>query len=666
MKKFLLNLTLACFGLAASTNAQPFTQDFESVTTPALPTSWVDAHTGGGHGWETITGPVDWTLGTIPSHTKYCIVDNLHFRHNNPATLTGPTFSLVGVTNPYLSYDYFYFQAWMSASPFTHELAYINISTDGGTTYSLLDTIRYSPGGAWGTKFISLASYASASNCKLQFYYTDSGANLIGVALDNISVFSAVPNDIAITDISPKATAINDYVLTGSTATFTGSVLNRGTSPISSYTVTYQPGAGAPVTSTVSGTIAPFSTGTFTATTPYTVPTGSTPVKVWLTLGGDVNQTNDSMTTGIIGVAAFPPKKIAMEEATGTWCGFCVRGIIYMDSVWKKYPNDVSVVSIHNSDPMASENASTTAYDNLMNGMISGYPAMVIDRRLTTDPQNCLTAHDQLYGNVFGFATLGLTPIWGASTVTASVTCTPAVDLAGDFRLEMVITEELVHGTTAGWEQHNYYGIGGGSNGTPMKGCGYSFNDSLTTIPGSSMYYPFVARITVPADVNATNGVAGSLPATMTAGTPYTYSFAPVTIPSTWKKQNLRVVVYLVDNTSTNLTYRQILNSANSGLTLKEASVGVSNLTAGVEDMKIYPNPASDEAHVSFQLKNAGNVQFSIFDAAGREAFTHAAERMNAGGHEINISVADLASGVYNVVITTDNGTITQRLSVVK
>jgi len=39
---------------------------------------------------------------------------------------------------------------------------------------------------------------------------------------------------------------------------------------------------------------------------------------------------------------------------------------------------------------------------------------------------------------------------------------------------------------------------------------------------------------------------------------------------------------------------------------------------------------------------------------------------MSAGEHIVTLPVAALASGVYNVKITTEGGTLTERLSVVK
>ncbi len=80
----------------------------------------------------------------------------------------------------------------------------------------------------------------------------------------------------------------------------------------------------------------------------------------------------------------------------------------------------------------------------------------------------------------------------------------------------------------------------------------------------------------------------------------------------------------------------------------------------------IYPNPAKDNATLSFTLSGQTNVQVSVVDELGRTLSVVASEVMTAGAHTLNISTQSLATGVYNVLVHTDGGTNTQHLSVVK
>ncbi len=669
MKRILLTMAIAA--AAYSSNAQILaSQNFES----GVHTPWTEAHTGvGGAGWQIKSVPTNMYFSvatTNGKHTKYAIVDEYNTPNNATATLTSPVFSLSGVTTPYLGFDYLYFGASLSAAPYTHEAAWIEFTTDG-TSWVLLDSFTaVGSGAAWTTKFIALPTSSSAT-CQVRFQYKDNGGNLVGVALDEILVYGAPATDVGITSVTPVSGAPNSYFLvpTGS-ASFAGSVTNYGTGSISSITANYQVGTSPVVTATVPVSLAGVgATGTFTIPTPYTVATiGQKSVKVWISATGDANLKNDSMNTAIVGVPFLPKKRVLFEEATGTWCGWCPRGMIYMDSLWKLHQNDVCITSVHNggSDPMKNDNNSAKKYDGLIASLVGGFPSMVVDRTTETDPSNAFSAYN-VFKDLFGYVNIGVTATYTGSAVNATATVQPALDLTGDYRLEFFITEDDVVGSGTGWSQTNYYAPGGPGNSTSMKNAKYNFN--ILPSPASGLSYPFVARYTVPADVQANpNGIASSLPAAMRSGGVYTYSITPVTIPSNWVSTKLRVNVSVIDNNSSSATFGRVLNSTHTSVTTPWAfiNVGAEVTATGINDVQLFPNPAANDAHMRFVLQDATTVQFSVFDVAGREVFSAPAEKMLAGGHQINFSTAGYASGLYNVVLTTETGKVTQRLSVVK
>ena len=269
----------------------------------------------------------------------------------------------------------------------------------------------------------------------------------------------------------------------------------------------------------------------------------------------------------------------------------------------------------------------------------------------------------------FGFANIAITEATydtsGSGAINVSCSVTPAMNLSGDYRVELVVEENNVHdASNSGFAQHNYYSYQ--DLNEALSGSGYNFQDSLEVIPASSMYYHFVDRYTIPNLTTSTAvGVASSLPATMTAGTAYPYSFSTVTPTGTmaWVLSNMTAVVMLIDNNSGNVTYKQVLNSNNQKL----ANVlKVNNVSAGVDIVRLFPNPATDAAHLMFNLNNAGNVSFSIVDVTGKTVFSAPAEYMGTGGQQINFSTADLAAGTYNVLLATETGVVTQKLSVIK
>ena len=650
MKKILLSLAFAGIGLSVNSYAQVImSQDFEGVTTPALPTGWAATHTGAGNGFVTHSGTAAWAIGTLPAHTKYMFVDEYNAMGNTPAYCTSGTFSLAGVVAPYLSYDYFYYKAVLSATPHTGETAWMEISNNGGTSWILLDSISATNDNAWHTKYVNLGTVTgltATANCKLRFCYTDNSAHLIGYAVDNITVFNAQANDISITGVTPvTGDALNDYKTVGANFTLGGTMFNRSPNTITSFNATYKVGTLAPVTCTLSGlSVAPFTSYNFSCTTPYTVTAVSTlPVSMWVTETGDPVLTNDTMGTNISGVSFLPGKKLAIEEATGTWCGYCVRGIVYMDSLATLHGSNASLVAVHNSDPMT-----VTAYDTWMGTQIGGYPSVVIDRTFVDDPSNLLAIYNQ-YSQAFGFADVTMTHTLAGTTLTVPVTVKPALDLNGDYRLVLVVTEEVVHGTGSTWAQHNYYSYM--DNNQALTGQGVNYQDSIDVIPATSMYYNHVARSISP----SVTGTAGVLPATMTNGTVYNATLT-TTLTSSWVSNHLNYIVMLLDNST-----GHVLNTQNF-----LATVGVSNISAGVEGLRVFPNPASDEATVIFDINKNSNVGINVYDAVGRVVYSVPAHEMNSGTQHVTIPVTTLASGVYNVIISTENGHVAEHLSVVK
>ncbi len=95
------------------------------------------------------------------------------------------------------------------------------------------------------------------------------------------------------------------------------------------------------------------------------------------------------------------------------------------------------------------------------------------------------------------------------------------------------------------------------------------------------------------------------------------------------------------------------------------STLGVASIGSAPSDVNVYPNPATDEANLNFTVLNDGKVSISVYDAVGRLMFTNS-QSFKGGQQHVALSVADYAAGVYNVVVTTDAGSVSSRFSVVK
>jgi len=147
--------------------------------------------------------------------------------------------------------------------------------------------------------------------------------------------------------------SIATYGAVGDAIVIGGVAVNKGTNNIASFTVKYKYGTGAIVSETKSIKLLPYSESDFVFTTPVTLSgTASTPLKIWVEYPGDAVSANDTQTVWLATYTTKPKKNVFIEEGTGLWCSWCVRGIIYMDSIHKAFPNTTNIVTVHNFDPM--------------------------------------------------------------------------------------------------------------------------------------------------------------------------------------------------------------------------------------------------------------------------------------------------------------------------
>src|SRR5258706_16463809 len=89
---------------------------------------------------------------------------------------------------------------------------------------------------------------------------------------------------------------------------------------------------------------------------------------------------------------------------------------------------------------------------------------VVIRKDFNIDPTQFIASYQQ-HINYFGVANINVTATINAVTRSATITVngTFAVDLSGYYSYSVVLTEDNVTGTTASFNQTNYYS--GGGNG---------------------------------------------------------------------------------------------------------------------------------------------------------------------------------------------------------
>lgn len=238
---------------------------------------------------------------------------------------------------------------------------------------------------------------------------------------------------------------------------------------------------------------------------------------------------NSSLDADLVVYDETYPRTVLVEEGTGTWCRWCVRGIVgvnYMDAL---YPDQFVCIAVHSDDEMADHENYGPAFS-----FFPGFPSAVVNRdtEYMIDPnqQEMQAAYTKL--NKSAIATLSADALVADddfSYIVVKSSTHFALDSDHEYRFAYVVVEDEV----GPYLQTN--GYSGGGNGT-MGG----FEKKGSQV---SMTYDHVAR----GIYDSYYGVKGSVPAHITKGEEYSYTYK-LNLPNNIQdKKNVKVVVLLIN-----------------------------------------------------------------------------------------------------------------------
>lgn len=245
---------------------------------------------------------------------------------------------------------------------------------------------------------------------------------------------------------------------------------------------------------------------------------------------------NYSVSGSVITVNEKSKAVPVVEEFTGTWCGWCPRGIVGMNKAHERFGEDVVLIALH-SDIMG-------IYDSY--GIYtSGFPNARLNRTFDFDP-NAKEMISQIEyamtkavpGSIQVYA--GWTDSKQTSIYIDTKTLFQYNDKSADYAIGYVILEDGMKGSGSDWAQANYY-----SGYINTDGMEYWFNAPESV---SGLEFDHVAV----ASWNAVFGTDGSVKKTFEAGETMNYRFkADISSnPLIQDKQKLSVVAYLIDRST--------------------------------------------------------------------------------------------------------------------
>ena len=355
--------------------------------------------------------------------------------------------------------------------------------------------------------------------------------------------------------------------------------------------------------------------------------------------GIDEDPCNSKASRQLLGVTPAEGKNVIVEEGTGTWCGWCPRGAVFLDRLSTKYQERFIGIAVHNGDPMV-----VTGYDGALG--FSGYPSATVMRQsanVSFGSQADLELPFLQFMAEAPIATFDVGAEFDEGDPTLmriSIEVNAMEKLTRFNRLVFMIVEDGVTGTTANYAQSNYYA--GGGNGA-MGG----YETLPSNVPAADMVYDHDARaipIGVDGDGNAFTG-------NMEAGTQkvLTYEYS---VPEDYDQSEMHIVVGILD----------LARDLQNGFSISfEDAVSNGLLTAtsdltAVEKVEVLPNPVSNVLQLT--INNATETALTI-ELVDMQGTTIQSEKIVATSGTTNYStpISQLNSGAYMAVLRSDEGT---------
>lgn len=486
---------------------------------------------------------------------------------------------------------------------------------------------------------VDLSTYAGQ---QVYIAFRNIGNDEYMLAIDNIEVLSLPDNDIAITNVG-----LAPYSVISTNNNLEVTLKNMGGNTITSVDIEWTDGTNTYTHNATGLNLLPYTSTTITHST--SVNYSSVVEKLISTTAINVNSGADPNLTDNTGddksfhtVSQAATKYVVIEEGTGTWCGWCPRGVVAMEHMYNNassFPNFIGI-AVHNGDPMT-----VSEYDS--GAALSGFPGANVGRTIMGAPVS-QTDWVDFYNarkDMISPADVSITAGYDETSreITASVTGNFYTNYAlADLRLSVVVVEDNVTGTSSGYAQVNYYA--GGANGA-MGG----FESLPDPVPAADMVYDRVGI----ALLGGYDGEAGSVPSAINDGDTANYSFT-YTLPTDSDPAEIALVALLIDQNT-----GAILNASEVQLD----GLGVAENPIALDNIEMYPNPTSEFVNVSFGMTAPANVRLNVYSMSGAVVKTQSYENLN-GSQAIQVDVSSLAAGEYLVSLATEKGAVVKSIIV--
>lgn len=466
-----------------------------------------------------------------------------------------------------------------------------------------------------GASCMGVSSFQNANGC-----WADLGDGWKNYALEENGGYNALsirfritgtdlPRDLWLSSVDGAVTGL------GEECTITGTVHNLSPYKVTSFQLAYSIDGGEEQTADFKVTMLANSTKSFSITLPGFDKTGHHPVAVRISqVNGEADgyEGNNSAVADVSVSGLIPVKRMVCEEFTGTWCGYCPRGIVGFEYMYEKYPDNFIGIAVHKRDALETSSYSSLTTTSYPNCVINRNMSVMLDPNSTTlesqwkDMKDEIPAADITAEAIFDSEK--------SKTFTAKVTTTFIVKKqSANYRLAFVVTENNV----SGYQQSNYF-----------AGAGYEMGGFEKMGSYASIDMQHVAR-----EIYGFTGIAGSIPSNYAVEEPLEYEHTFDTPSNIQDSKELHLVVMLIDNST-----GMIENAYETPIKAYGNTTGINNL-ASQPDMKVIVKNGQ-------AIVPGFNGQLTIYNMGGQQ-----------------VSNGTLTHGVYVVKGTDGTQSFTKRIA---
>lgn len=312
-------------------------------------------------------------------------------------------------------------------------------------------------------------------------------------------------------------------------------------------------------------------------------------------VNGEPNNAADPTADGtLITVTHKPTYRPAIEEFTGTWCGWCPYGIEGMKSAHKKYGDKVVLIAAHAGDIMAIDD-----YSPILS-LVSSFPSAYLNREMSFYPESSTICSlvDQDFDRTT-VADIDTKAYWeseGQKGINVYTTTTFVIDCNdANYGIAYVLIADGLTGTTASWAQSNYLS---GESGTETEMQEWYSGPSKVT----GMKFDHVAI----GAWGIKGGLEESIAPQITAGKEQKFAYT-LNIEGNslvQDKSQLKVATLLIDNTT-----GTIMNATQTKIEAPEAN-SINGITS---------NPDQPAKYYNLQGQEVGDDYRGIVVTKGRK-----------------------------------------------